>query len=320
MTRVPLTFTSRGETLVGLLTLPAGVTDEADVGVVFAQSGARGRLGNSFHYPFFSRAFAAAGIPTFRFDPAGIGDSGGELQPGDMRRLYRDIQTGLFVPDTLAALEEFSRRVKVRKLILLGLCGGAVTALLAAPEARRLDGVLLLSLPVLLDDPGNAAPVEVPKSYARTFLVANYARKVLSPSAWRRFVTGKSDTKGILRLALAAVKPTRHAAADPVGPHPNPRFNQRVIAALDALVDRGNPLLVVFGEGDAYRAYWQDDVREVYWDHRPKYGRYIQEHFIAGCNHMFTLEEWQANAMRRSLEWVREVQGAGAVRAAASGR
>jgi alpha-beta hydrolase superfamily lysophospholipase len=310
MTQVPLTFESRGEELVGILSLPEGVKDEAEVGIVFAQSGARGRLGNSFHYPYFSRAFAAAGIPTFRFDPAGIGDSTGRIEGGDMRRLYRDIQTGLFVPDTLAAVEAFTRRVKVRHLLLLGLCGGAVTALLAAPKARRLDGVILLSLPVLLDEAGPAAsPPEVPKAYARKFLIANYARKLLSPTAWSRLLSGRSDTRGILRFALASVRPARRAPVDPVGPHPNPRFNPHVVTALDALVERV-PLLTVFGEGDAYRHYWEDDLRKVYWKSRPAYAQRIQEHFIPGCNHMFTLEEWQAEAMRRSLAWVQALTGA----------
>jgi pimeloyl-ACP methyl ester carboxylesterase len=318
MNQVPLTFTSRGQELVGVLSLPDGVTDQAEVGVVFAQSGSRGRLGNSFHYPFFSRAFAAAGIPTFRFDPAGIGDSTGAIEGGDMRRLYRDIQTGLFVPDTIAAVREFQRRVKVRRLLLLGLCGGAVSALLTAPEIEDLDGVILLSLPVLLDEAGSNAPREIPKAYARKFLVANYAKKVFSLAAWRRFLSGKSDRKEILRLAKSAVARSRKAKLDPVGTHPNPRFNHHVVAALDAVTERV-PVLAVFGDGDAYRHYWEDDLRKVYWASRPAYARRIQEHFIPGCNHMFTLEEWQANAMRRALAWVRELAGDPAAPAAAAG-
>lgn len=311
MTRLPLTFRSRGEELVGVMTLPRGVRDRADVGVVFALSGSRGRLGNSFHYPFFSRAFAAAGVPTFRFDPAGIGDSSGSVAAGELRGLYREIQCGLFVEDTLAAVEAFRRRVAVRRLVLLGVCGGAITALLAAPRVPGLDGVVLLSLPVLLDDPpGVLEPAPLPRAYAREVLVRSYARKLLSLSSWTRLVAGKSDTRGILRYALASLRPSRHRAADPDAPHPNPRFNPRVVTALDAVVERA-PVLVLFGEGDAYRQYWEEDVRRAYWGARPGYAARIQEHFIPGCNHMFTLREWQEDAMRRAVAWVQALQDAG---------
>lgn len=317
MTRVPVTFASRGEELVGIVTLPAGVRDRADVGVVFALSGSRGRLGNSFHYPFFSRAFAAAGVPTFRFDPAGLGDSSGSVAAGELRGLYREIQSGLFVEDTLAAVEAFRRRVEVRRLLLLGVCGGAVTALLAAPRVPGLDGVILLSLPVLLDDPpGVLEPAPLPRAYARAVLARSYARKLLSPSAWARFVAGRSDRRGILRFAMASLRPSRRRAADPGAPHPNPRFNPRVVSALDAVVERA-AVLVLFGEGDAYRQYWEEDVRRVYWSSRPRYAQRIEEHFLPGCNHMFTLREWQEDAMRRALAWVRAREGGGPARAAA---
>lgn len=320
MTRLPLTFRSRGEELVGVVTVPPGVRDRADVGVVFALSGSRGRLGNSFHYPFFSRAFAAAGVPTFRFDPAGIGDSSGSVAAGELRGLYREIQCGLFVDDTLAAVEAFRRRVEVRRLLLLGVCGGAITALLAAPRVPALDGLVLLSLPVLLDDPpGVLVPAPLPTAYARAVLVRSYARKLLSPSAWARFVAGRSDRRGILRFAMASLRPSRRRAVDPGAPHPNPRFNPRVVSALDAVVARA-PVLVLFGEGDALRQHWEEDLRRVYWGARPGYAARIHERFVPGCNHMFTLREWQEQAMLRVLEWVRAREGAGAAATAAPGR
>lgn len=274
--------------------------------MVFAQSGSRGRLGNTFHYPYLARRFAEAGIPTLRFDPAGLGDSTGTIPAGDMRDLYGRIGAGLFVEDTLNAIEEFTRHVRPQRLLVFGVCGGAATALLTAPRSPKVDGAILLSLPVLLDGAGSTAVSWLPKSYARDVLVKSYAGKLLSFRAWTRFLTGKSDTRRILEFAVASVRRDRHGGKRSQAPehHPNPRFNHHTLEAMDALTERGKRVLVLFGQEDGFRHYWESEFHRVYWDHRPNFRRHIEVHYVAGCNHMFTLREWQNKAVELSMAWL----------------
>jgi pimeloyl-ACP methyl ester carboxylesterase len=301
----PLTIRSGAEELIGILTTP-DVVRAPEVGIVFAQSGSRGRLGNTFHYPYFARRFAAAGIPTLRFDPAGLGDSTGAIASQDMRAVYNQIQSGLFTADILAAIDELIRHARPKRLLVFGVCGGAASAVLAAPRSTRVDGAILLSLPVLRDGPDVSRVTQLPKDYAREYLLKNYAKKLLSPVAWARLLTARSDVRIILQHAAAALKPNvrRRRAAGSAGSHPNPRFNHDVHAAIDALVGRGGRLLLVFGENDGFRNDFVNEFQNVYWSSRPEYPRHLDVQTIAGCNHMFTLREWQDQVVERSLAWV----------------
>ena len=319
----PLVIRSGGEELIGILTLPDGGATAPEVGIVFAQSGSRGRVGNTFHYPFFARRFAAAGIPTLRFDPAGLGDSTGAIPTQDMRALYRDIQSGLFTADILAAIDEFLRHAAPRRLLVFGVCGGAASALLAAPRSPRVDGAILLSVPVLLDGPSVSAVDALPKDYAREYLVKNYAKKLLSPRAWLRLLTARSDVRTILQHAVAALKPAarrRRSGDVATARHPNPRFNAQVHAAIDALIARGNRLLLLFGQNDGFRNHWENEFHRLYWDAHPEYARHIEAHTIPGCNHMFTMREWQEQVMELSLAWISSADAAPQARAAGAAR
>lgn len=303
----PLTFRSNGEDLVATLSLPDGGPKTPDFGIVFAQSGARGRLGNTFHYPYFARRFAALGVPTFRFDPAGLGDSTGTIETGNMRDLYGKIAVGRFVGDTLAAIDEFGRHVQPKRLFLFGVCGGAVTALLTAPRSPKIDGLVLLSVPVLLDSAQMGTLGRIPKSYAREYLIKNYAKKLYSLNAWKRFLTGKSDMQRIFHYAKASLTPAKRtivSASDPIDKHPHPLFNTHFLEAMDALTERRSRLLIMFGQEDYFRHEWEAEFYKIYWDRRPAYKRQIDLHYIPGCNHMFTLREWQKKAIGLSMEWL----------------
>jgi pimeloyl-ACP methyl ester carboxylesterase len=222
------------------------------------------------------------------------------MQTGPMHDLYRQIQSGRFVVDTLAAIEEFRRHCSPRKLYLFGICGGAATALLTAAEHLSVDGAILLSLPVLLDPGGMSSVRKVPKAYARQSLRTGYATKLLSLQAWTRLVTGRSDVRNIANLVRSAVmrkKPTASRSAA------TPRLNERVVRAFDALTGRGKSLLVIFGSNDAFGHEWQTEFADVVWDERPAYAQHVDVRHVPG-NHMFTLREWQQHIAELVVDWI----------------
>jgi pimeloyl-ACP methyl ester carboxylesterase len=297
----PLTFDSGCEQLVGIMNTAEHAPAARDVGLVFAHSGSRGRLGNTFHYPFLARRFAAAGVASLRFDPAGLGDSSGAISTGPTRDLYREIQSGRFVGDTLAAIEEFRRRHGSRKLYLFGVCGGAATALLTAAEHPSVDGAILLSLPVLLDPGGMGSVRRVPKTYARESLRGSYARKLVSLQAWARLATGRSDVRNIANLVRSAIASNRKPDDSRLAA--TPQLNARVVRAFDELTGGGKSLLVVFGSNDAFGHEWQAEFADVLWEERPAYARHVDVRRVPG-NHMFTLREWQEHVAELVLDWI----------------
>ena len=115
-------FDSQGNRLSGILHRPALSPGQTpDIGIIFANAGARGRLGSTFQYPLYARAFTALGYPCLRFDPHGIGDSEGNIEISAMPDFYGSLQTGRFVKDTVNAISEFKKRVKPKKIVLLGI-------------------------------------------------------------------------------------------------------------------------------------------------------------------------------------------------------
>ncbi|MFH1132618.1 MAG: alpha/beta fold hydrolase [Pseudomonadota bacterium] len=305
----PISFQVKDATLFGILHLPeAEPTERPELGLVFVHSGSRGRLGNTFHYPFFARHLAKLGYPVLRFDPAGIGDSTGEPDRCPMNDFYGKIQVGKFVDETLVAIEEFHRLVNPKRIVLFGICGGAITALLTGPRSQLVDALVLLSIPVLLDSSQQSQIDRIPKEFARKYLISLYARKLLSLKAWKRLLLFQSETGAIWTYLKAAIKgPGAKAKSSVDSENQNMRFNKYFLEALDSTMERSNPALFLFGEEDEFRWEFEREFYNVYWEKNPAYKRLCDIHFFPFCNHMFTLREWQQQALKVTELWLEKL-------------
>ncbi len=85
-----------------------------------------------------------------RFDFFGLGDSEGDLDETMLADVYNNIEVGRYVDDTLAALNWLSAEHGARRFVLGGLCGGAITAILAAERDARVDSLLSIGMTVTL--------------------------------------------------------------------------------------------------------------------------------------------------------------------------
>jgi pimeloyl-ACP methyl ester carboxylesterase len=304
----PVQFRANGETVCGILHLPEG-SRNADFGFVFVHSGSRGRRGNTFQYPMYARHFAARGYPSLRFDPIGFGDTTGEIETCHADDFYGSIQLGRFVDDTVAGVEEFLRHVNPRKLVLFGICGGAITGLIAAPKLkRRVDGLVLMSIPVLIDSSGQDELARIPKDYARKYLISMYARKLLSLTAWKRLLLGRSDTGTIftmLKATLLGQSKKKHTPPPEEGE--GTRFNRHFVESLNTMVKGRSQVIFLFGDDDTFRWEFEREFYNNHWDDNPGYSRNCVVHYLPGCNHMFTMREWQNQALDLIGPWLQKL-------------
>jgi len=305
----PVQFKSGDETLCGILHLPESAR-RPEFGFVFAHSGSRGRRGNTFQYPRYARHLAAQGYPCLRFDPAGVADSSGDIETTVVDDFYGSIQLGRYVNDTVAGVEEFLRHVRPRRLILFGICGGGITALLTAPQLNsicKVDGIVLMSIPVIIDSSQQDEIARIPKEYARKYLLSVYAKKIFSPISWWRLLSRKSDSYiwTMLRASFFGAGDGA-SAADENDTEDGPRFNRLFLQSLEEMVDRKARVLFLFGEDDTFRWEFQRKFYDVHWQKDPRYQRRCEVHYIAGCNHMFTMREWQQQALDFVDPWLRE--------------
>lgn len=305
----PIQFQSGTETLCGILNLPQG-NERPEMGFVFVHSGSRGRRGNTFQYPAYARHFAELGYPSLRFDPAGVADSTGEIETGKVDDFYGSIQLGRFADDTLAGVEELYRHTSPRKLVLFGICGGAITALIAAPRVQRtVHGLVLLSIPVLIDSGQQSEIDRIPRHYARKFLLAMYARKLLSLTAWKRLLLRQSEVDTIWTMIKAALLGAGSRSSSSVDPasQEGTRFNRLFIDSLDAMVARRSRIMFLFGDDDTFRWEFEREFYNNRWQTNPGYAQQCEVHYLPGCNHMFTMREWQRKALELVGPWLQKV-------------
>lgn len=158
-----------GETLIGVLALPASPAVADDAGVVIVVGGPQYRAGSHRQFVLMARSLAAAGHAVLRFDVRGMGDSTGV--PRGFEAIDEDIA---------AAIDFLLRTVPtIGRIVLCGLCDGASAALLycRATGDRRVQGLCLLN-----------PWVRSTESLARTHVRHYYVQRLFQPSFWKKVV------------------------------------------------------------------------------------------------------------------------------------
>lgn len=181
MTRRHLTFACEGSTLVGTLDDAIGST-----GLLLVSGGNELRSGAFAGQALFAARIAAAGFPVFRYDRRGVGDSDGPN--GEFKASE---------PDLSAALAAFRAEApQVARVMALGNCDAASSLMLA--RGAGCDG-LILSNPWTIE--GNDAPP------SPEVLRDHYKRRLASPEALKRLLTGQIPIGKLVRSLIGALRP-----------------------------------------------------------------------------------------------------------------
>lgn len=181
MTRRHLTFACEGSTLVGTVEEAAGTT-----GLLLVSGGNELRSGAWAGQALFAAAIAAHGHPVFRFDRRGVGDSDGPN--GEFRT------SG---PDIAAAVAAFREAAaQVTRIVALGNCDAASALMLS--KGAGCDG-LVLSNPWTIEEDGDAPAPEVLRDH--------YKRRLASPEALKRLLTGRVSIAKLVRSLVSALRP-----------------------------------------------------------------------------------------------------------------
>jgi exosortase A-associated hydrolase 1 len=184
MTRRHVTFTCEGETLVGTL-------DDAPgrAGLLLVSGGNEIRAGAFAGQAQLAGRIAAAGVPVFRYDRRGIGDSTGA------NRGFRDS-----CADIAAALAAFkAERPGLARVVGFGNCDAASALMLNA--GAGCDALVLANPWTIEHDDGAPPPAAIR---------ARYAEKLKNPKELVRLATGKVSLRkltGGLKRALSPPPP-----------------------------------------------------------------------------------------------------------------
>lgn len=165
----------------------SGSLDEGDraVGLLCVTGGSQIRAGPHRMLHRLAAEVTARGVPVFRYDRRGVGDSDG------IDRGYADSDADLVA--AVAALR--AEAPHVGTIVGFGLCDGATT--LALHGARAGVDALILANPWLVEVEAN--------TLAPAATRAHYRDRLLSPAAWRSILRGKVDLLGAAKSLFGAV-------------------------------------------------------------------------------------------------------------------
>jgi uncharacterized protein len=302
----PATFLNRkGLRLFGVLHTPSG-QEPGDLVVLLLSPGVKMRVGPQRLYLQMTEALVRLGLTVFRFDFHGLGDSEGRLPEELLRDVYNHIEVGRYVDDTIDAMNWMQQTYGCRRFLLSGLCGGAITGLLAGERDPRVAGLLGLGItPVLASRAADASRYMTVGQVEASQQM--YLRRLFNPKAWFRLLTFQTDNRLIRRiLALWARKILRRAPPPPAAPAPegdnaNPLFPP----AFFGMLSRRRPMLLVFGGSD--RLHWEYEEKFVS-RHREQLAALpplVDVHVVDLANHVLSLREWQDEMLSVSTRWLK---------------
>ncbi len=299
-------FKFENQELTGIVTLPENRLPEREkVGVVLSVSALKYRVCSYRLNVKIARRLSQEGFFALRFDPVGIGDSQGSLPSALGLNHFLEIQTGRYVKETEAAVDFFKKEYKLDQIVLLGLCGGAITMLITGAKDQGVNKLILLGVPVLLENIPEVKPefkdtITTP-AYAGQVL-STYKSKLLSPQAWLRLLTFKSEyqtlTKSVsLYFRKFFVKNNSKK---------NPRLNDLFLSSFKSFISEGKKILFINGEFDPATWEFKDEFEDRYLKNLKNPDSTYQIHMIKKANHIFSLSECQAELLDKIVTWLRQ--------------
>ena len=280
----PVVFECGGDELFGVHHEgdPAATT-----GVLVIVGGPQYRAGSHRQFVYLARTLAASGVPVFRFDYRGMGDSAGAFSgyPG----IEQDIRV---------AIDRFTKlNPSVTRVVLWGLCDAATAAAFYARSDQRVSG-LVLANPWVWSERGEA------KAYLRHY----YARRLLTGDFWKKVFRGRFDAvdslRGLVgnaRKGLGGARSGGLGAECKEGPGESGELAERMYLSLERT---SIPVLFILSGHDLTAAQFRDATKE-----HPGWRKLLGEQRVTvrelrEADHTFSTRAWRNQVSAWTGEWI----------------
>jgi uncharacterized protein len=314
MLSTPIAFENRnGQKLFGILEQPDKPVSTTTV--LLLSPGIKMRVGPHRLYNKLSKILVEQGLNVLRFDFYGLGDSEGTIGESVLVNVYNSIQDGRYVNDTLDAMNWLSQTYGQEHFILGGLCGGAITGLLAGCNEKRVTGLLGLGL-INVFEGGEDNFSKFVTDGQLSSLKDGYVRKLNDWASWKRLLTFKSDFRVIFKIFTKPVRlvskklkslfegrdELSEAELPPAlqGTNANPRF----APAFFRMVRNHKKMLLIFSGADRLLYEFEEKFESIY---RSKLRPYESEYSvitIPEANHILSMKEWEDEMHKHVVQWI----------------
>ena len=300
MTEQAIVFVMDDEELLGILHAGA---QQAPRGVLIVVGGPQYRVGSHRQFLLLARALSAAGVPVFRFDYRGMGDSSGDIR--DFEQVRDDITAAI---DTFIA-----HRPGMREVVIWGLCDAASAALDYAWRDARVGGLVLLN-----------PWVRTEEGLAKAYLKHYYLQRFISRDLWTGLLKGRVNPLASLRsvtgllgsVISGARKPNAAQGGSGALAHANAgaaHIDTMPLAPGEPLPGRmaagwrrfDGPILLILSGDDLTAAEFCDTAAASTAWRGLLAAPNVTRHDLPGATHTFSRREWRDQVARWTLEWVR---------------
>ncbi|MEW8686221.1 MAG: alpha/beta hydrolase [Candidatus Thiodiazotropha sp.] len=296
------TFKNRNGELLFVITHVPNQVEQKDAVILLLSPGVKMRVAPHRLYNKMADEFVNQGYVVARFDFSGLGDSEGEIEEDLLADFYNTVQFGRYVNDTVDAMDWAERKYKKNRFILAGLCGGAITGLLAGQVDERVEALLSLNIPVILDG-SNQDKTKYLTDGQLDRLKKNYLKRLFDLKSWLRLLTFKSDYKLLFKSLIRKNKKrdSEKQQDNAVDSNVNPLFEP---AFMD-WIDRSKKMLLIFSGSDRLTWEYNEKFATPNKDKLDAINGGLEVHVVDEANHIFSYKSWYEEMMKLSLQWLK---------------
>lgn len=314
MISTPVTIKNRnGLKLYGILEQPE--TTVKDTAILLLSPGIKMRVGPHRMYNKLSKVLVDKGFAVLRYDFYGLGDSEGALDQKILVDVYNSIQNGRYIDDTIDAMDWLGATYNIDKFVLGGLCGGAITGMLAGSADERVKGLIALGLINVFEGGEDNFSKFVTEGQLED-LKKGYISKLTDIDSWKRIITLKSDFRTIFKILFKPIRVISNSIRENLtassknkiefvhdeSSNTNPRFAPTFFSMLQ----QSKKMLLVYSGGDRLLWEFKEKFENIYKSHLSDYSHIYELHTIPDANHILSLSEWEESMHKLVEEWLQK--------------
>jgi pimeloyl-ACP methyl ester carboxylesterase len=267
----PIVFENKQQKLFGILHQPDGVKKQT--ALIFLHGWGTYRIGPHRLFVEAARELASAGFTCLRFDFRGRGESEGDVAGTTLLDM---------IDDAKEAIREMLKREGISQIVLLGLCSGGEVAVGTAASDSNINGVVLLSTPLLGRQAGAKDDVRQTANSAKS-----YWQKLFLPQTWGKIFKFRVNYRVIFKILFG---------------HFQHRQNDKPVKEAGLLEDFKSykgACLFIYGGKDPEAATSENAYRKIC----AKNGKTVFN-TIPEANHNFYSVAWKQELIRQISEWL----------------
>jgi pimeloyl-ACP methyl ester carboxylesterase len=285
-TEIPVTFLNGKEKLFGILHYPLNAELNEIPMIIFLHGSAGYRIGPHQLFVRMARFLARQGYACLRFDFRGKGYSEGVRENTSYRSMLSDLDT---------VIQSVNNIYKPTRIILVGICSGARTALSYIKNGKQtVHSLIELSSPLLWQTN------EMSTATSRTKgMITDYTRKAMNLDNWKRLFTGEVNYKMIGRIIKNTMANHWFAIKNSVRAKKEKKLSNKAPDEKPFHNFKGEVLLI-HGEKDPEADTAMKQIKSLLQKHHIGY----HDLTIKNANHSFYSLKWEKEIMDMVYSWI----------------